>query len=248
MTDVTIHPPAITIPVAPVGAAMSDPIFHRDMIQGSEEWRAARCGMLTASEMKLIITPSTLKPAKSDKASAHLYELLAQRITGYVEPHYISDDMLRGHTEEDEARGLYDLHFDRVRQCGFVTNDKWGFTIGCSPDGLVGDDGLIECKSRRQKFQVETIISGTMPDEHLIQVQTALMVTERAWCDYVSYCGGLPMAPIRVFPDPKVMAAIWDAAFAFEKLLAQGLRLYNARLESGAKFIETERKIEQEMF
>mgnify|MGYP000458434182 CR=1 FL=1 len=222
--------------------------FHPDMIQGTDEWIAARCGLLTASEMKLIITPSTLKPAKNDKASAHLYELLAQRITGYVEPHYISEDMLRGQTDELEARLLYAKHFAPVQEVGLITNDQWGFTIGYSPDGLAGDDGLIECKSRRQKFQAETLISAAVPVEHTIQIQTALVVTGRAWCDYVSYCGGMPLSVIRVFPDTKMMGAIVEAAAAFEDLLADRLRDYSAALEDMPKVIETERRIEQEMF
>lgn len=221
--------------------------YHPTMIQGSDEWKAARCGLLTASEMKLIITPATLKPAKNDKASAHLYELLAQRVTHYVEPHYISDDMMRGDMDEVDMRALYAQHYAPVQEVGFVTNDKWGFTIGYSPDGLVGDDGLIECKSRRQKFQAETIISGVIPDEHLIQVQTAFLVTDREWCDYVSYCGGMPMAVIRVYPDEKVIAAIIDAAIAFESRLAERLEAYNTALAAG-KFIQTERRIEVEMF
>jgi len=70
-------------------------VIHKEMIQGSEEWFQARCGLLTASEMHLIVTP-TLKPASNDKARSHLYELLAQRITQYVEPSYVSASMLRG--------------------------------------------------------------------------------------------------------------------------------------------------------
>lgn len=220
--------------------------IHPDMIQGSDEWLAARCGMLTASEMKLIITPATLKPAKNDKASAHLYELLAQRITKYVEPHYISEDMLRGQMDEIDARALYAQHYAPVTECGFITNSRWGFTLGYSPDGLVGDDGLIECKSRRQKFQAETIITCTMPDDYLIQVQTAFLVTGRAWCDFVSYCGGMPMAVLRVYPDEKVMAAIIDAATDFEERLIQKLDAYHYAL-NGSGFIPTERRIEQEM-
>lgn len=223
-------------------------VFHPDLIQGTDEWLAARCGMLTASEMKLIITPGTLKPARNDKASAHLYELLAQRITKYVEPHYISEDMLRGQTDELDARLLYAKHFAPVQECGFVTNDQWGFTIGYSPDGLVGDDGLIECKSRRQKFQVETIISGEVPAEHAIQLQTGLLVADRDWIDYVSYSGGMPLAVIRVYPDEVVMAAIVEAASQFEETLAGRLDAYNAALGRMPKLIETERRIEQEMF
>ena len=226
---------------------MSSPRYHPDLIQGSDEWLAARCGMLTASEMKLIITPSTLKPAKNDKASAHLYELLAQRITGYVEPHYVSDDMLRGQSDEIDARRHYAQNFAPVDEVGFVTNDEWGFSIGYSPDGIVGDYGLIECKSRRQKFQVETIISGAVPPEYVIQIQTGLLVTGRAWCDYVSYCGGLPMIPIRVHRDQKVLDAITAAATDFEALLEDRLVAYRSRLETAARLVATERKIEQEM-
>src|SRR3546814_455027 len=160
--------------------------YHTDLIQGSEEWLQARCGLLTASDMNLIVTP-TLKAANNDKTRTHLYELLAQRVTGYVEPHYISDDMLRGMDDEIIARDEYTKHHAPVEQTGFITNDKWGFTIGYSPDGLVGDDGLIECKSRRQKYQVQTIIEKVATDtavpDYLIQVQTGMLVAERNWCD-----------------------------------------------------------------
>lgn len=220
--------------------------YHRDLIQGSDEWLQARCGILTASEMKLIITP-TLKVARNDKASAHLYELLAQRITGYVEPRYISDDMLRGQQDEIEARLLYAKHYAPVEEVGFITNDEWGFTLGYSPDGLVGDDGLIECKSRRQKFQAETIISGAVPEEYRIQIQTGLLVTGRKWCDFVSYCGGMPMVTIRVETDDEMQAAIIEAATVFEKAIEDQLADYRTSLRGG-RLIPTERRIEQEMF
>ena len=221
--------------------------YHRDLLQGSDEWLEVRRGLLTASEMKMILTP-TLKVASNDKERAHLYELLAQRITGYVEPHYIGDDMLRGHEDEIEARLLYAKHYAPVEEVGFITNDVLGFNIGCSPDGLVGDDGMIECKSRRQKFQVEVIITGEVPTEHMMQVQTALFVTGRKWCDYVSYCGGMPMMVIRVLPDYLHQVAIATAATAFEYRIIDRLSDFNARLDDGvSRFIPTERRIEQEM-
>ena len=209
-----------------------------------------RCGLLTASEMKLIITP-TLKPANNDKEKAHLYELLAQRITGYVEPSYISDAMLRGINDEVEASNVYHEHYAPVERVGFVTNDKWGFHIGYSPDGLVGDDGLIECKSRNQKYQLRTIIEyaadNKIDPDFMIQVQTGLLVTERKFCDLVSYCGGLPMVTVTVEPDEKIQAAIIEAATAFEARLQAAKAKYDALLASG-DMIPTERKIEQEMY
>lgn len=125
--------------------------YYHDIEQGSDEWLAVRQGILTASEMRLILTPA-MRTASNDKERAHLFELIGQRITGYTEPHYISDDMLRGHEDEVAARIRYAEHFAPVTECGFVTNDDHGVVIGYSPDGLVGDDGLIECKSRRQKY------------------------------------------------------------------------------------------------
>jgi len=220
--------------------------IHRDLLQGSDEWLQARCGILTASEMSRIIT-ATLKVARNDKASAHLYELLAQRITGYVEPRYISDDMLRGQQDEIEARLLYAKHYAQVEEVGFITNDEWGFTLGYSPDGLVGDDGLIEIKSRRQKFQAETIISGRVPDEYRIQIQTGLLVTGRKWCDFISYCGGMPMVTIRAEADEEMQGAIVHAATVFEEALADQLADYRISLK-GSRLIPTERRIEQEMF
>ena len=225
--------------------------YHPDLVQGGDEWLAARCGLLTASEMHLIVTP-TLKIAANDKEKRHLWELLSQRITKYVEPHYVSDDMLRGTEDEIDARILYATNYAPVQDMGFITNNKWGFTIGYSPDAMVGDDGLIECKSRRQGLQVETIVKhmadGTIPPEHSIQVQTGLLVSERKYCDYVSYSGGLPMATIRVYPMPEVQDAIIAAARAFEERLVEKLVSYHSMLEQrGASLIPTERKIEMEM-
>lgn len=227
-------------------------IYHEELIQGSEEWHAARCGLLTASEMHLIITPKTLKAASNDKERAHLYELLAQRTTRYVEPAYVGDAMLRGMDDEFEAVQLYGKTYAKTQSVGFVTNDKWGFTIGYSPDALVGDDGLVECKSRKQSLQVKTLVDYVPDDkidpDFMIQVQTGLLVSERLWCDLVSYCGGLPMATVRVWPDYIVHAAILEAAEAFEaRLTAATLRL-KAVMASGARLVPTERKIIQEMF
>lgn len=226
--------------------------YHAEVVQGSEEWAAMRCGLLTASEMHLIVTPATLKAASNDKERAHLYELLAQRITRHVEPRYVSDDMLRGQEEEVYAVETYAKNYTSVQRVGFITNDRWGFTIGYSPDALVGSDGLIECKSRSQKYQIRTLIdyvsADTIDPDFKIQVQTGLLVSERKWTDLISYCGGLPMATVRVFPDEKIQAAIVDAATAFESRLAAAKEKYESVIASKARLIKTERKVHQEMF
>jgi predicted phage-related endonuclease len=221
--------------------------YHRDLVQGSDEWLQARCGLLTASEMKLIVTP-TLKPARNDKERAHLFELLAQRLTGYVEPHYISDDMLRGQEDELMARSLYAEKYAPVEELGFITNDKWGFTLGYSPDGLVGTDGLIECKSRRQKYQVRTICENLIPEEYWLQIQTGFLVSERQWLDFVTYSGGLPMMTLRAYPDQTVMDAILEAASDFERRLAEAKTTYLLNLNPPSRTLPTERRVEQEMY
>lgn len=227
-----------------------------------------RCGLLTASEMHLIVhLPKVETRVKkngekykqrewattiSDAERAHMYELLAQRTTRYVEPQYVGDAMLRGMDDEIRAVALYGKTYAPTTAVGFVTNDKWGFTIGYSPDALVGTDGLVECKSRKQALQIRTlvdyVIENKIDPDFMIQVQTGLMVTERAWCDLISYCGGLPMATVRVLPDEKIQAAILEAADGFEaRLNAAQLRLKTV-MASGARLIETERVIEQEMY
>ena len=222
--------------------------YHHDLQQGTEEWLAARRGILTASEVKLIMTPGG-KAANNDKTRAHVYELLAQRISGYVEPRFQSFDMEQGHIGEIYARQVYHEQVAETQECGFVTNDRWGFTLGYSPDWLVGDDGQAECKTRCQKYQVQTIIehvaigkSLTIPADYVLQCQTGLMVTERKWLDFVSYHGGLPMVIIRVWPDPKIQEAIIEAATAFEAQIAEKWQLYrDAEWTDGARLIETER-------
>ncbi len=222
-----------------------------DMVQGSGEWMAARCGLLTASEFDRILTP-TLKIAANAKERAHLWELAAQRISSHVEPQYISDAMLRGHENEITARELYAKHYSPVTEVGFVTNSKWGFTLGCSPDGLIGDDGMIEVKSRAQKFQVQTICeyfeSGSTPDDFTLQVQGELLVTGRQWCDLISFSGGLPMVTMRIEPDPVVQDAIIDAAAKFESRINEVVANWSAALASDARLIPTERTIEMEMY
>jgi hypothetical protein len=223
--------------------------YHPEVDQGSPEWLAMRCGLLTASQVKLILTPA-LKTANKKKTRSHLYDLLAQRITQYVEPSYLSDDMLRGMSDEVDARILYDAQVALVTSCGFITNDRWGFTIGYSPDGLVGDDGLIEVKSRRQEFQVETILQaasdGMPPADYMLQLQTGLLVSERQWIDFISYCGGMPMMVLRVYPDARIQSAIVEAATEFHELLDIEERNYRAGL-SGLRTFPTERKKELEM-
>lgn len=223
--------------------------YYNDIVQRSPEWYAARLGLLTASEMKYIITVKKLEYSESKETNSHLYELLAQRMTKYVEPNFQNFDMLRGIDDELDAKRYYEENYAKVTDCGFITNDKWGFTLGYSPDGLVGEDGIIEVKGRKQKFQIETILSGKMPEEFLIQVQTGLLVSERKWCDFISFCGGMPMFTVRILPDEKIQEAIVTAAtFFHDKMQAKEHFYEHALYMDKNRLLPTERRpLEQEI-
>ena len=127
---------------------------------------------------------------------------------------------------------------------GFMVRDDWGFKIGYSPDGLVGNDGLIEVKSRRPKKHLQTILADEVPPENMAQLQCGLLVSGREWIDYVSYCGGMPLYLKRVRPDAKWHKAIVDAATAFEEAVAQMVASYET---AATEMPMTERVLEEEM-
>lgn len=214
--------------------------YYYDIEQGSDDWHALRCGIITASEMKKILTP-TLKVADNDRTRQHVYEIAAQRITKYVEPSYISDDMLRGMSDEIKAVLLYSEKYTPVKGCGFITNDFLGCKIGYSPDGLVGENGLIEVKSRVQKYQIETISKDEVPIEYMLQLQTGLMVTGRDYIDFISYCGGMPMFVRRVEPMSEYENAIEEAVLAFEAKVNSVIESFK---DNASRFHMTEREEE----
>lgn len=228
--------------------------YHTDLIQGTDEWLAARCGLLTASEIKHIITPKKLEPVKRKateerhKFAAHIYDLAAQRITKYVEPSYIGSDMLRGMDEEIFAVELYQEKYAPVEPVGFITNDKWDFTLGYSPDGLTHNrKRAVECKSRRHAFHLECVAHREVPTEFHLQLQTGMMVAELECIDFISYSGGLPMLVLTVHPDDVVQSAILDACRMAEDDIAAVMRGFEGSV-SALGLHPTERREAQEMF
>jgi hypothetical protein len=134
-----------------------------------------------------------IEPADNDTSRGLTALLAAQRITGYTEPTYISDDMWRGVEQEPIARGYYSRHYAEAREFGWMERECQGMRLGLSPDGVVGDDGLIEIKSRRSKKQLQTILADEVPVENFAQIQCALLVSGRKWLDYVSFRDGMPL-------------------------------------------------------
>jgi hypothetical protein len=214
-----------------------------DLLQGSDEWHDQRRGIVTASMVGRLLT-STGKPANNDTSRTLTAQLVAERITGWTDPVYVSDDMLRGHDDEPRALDVYSEHHAPVESVGFMVRDDWGFRIGYSPDGLVGDDGLVEVKSRRAKKHLQTILEDQVPAENMAQLQCGLLVSGRAWIDYVSFCGGMPLYVKRVEPDPAWFDAILAAVTAFEDTASLMVAVYTAATEG---LPMTERVIEMEM-
>ena len=215
-----------------------------DLDQGSDEWHDQRRGMVTASAVGALITPSTIKPASNDNSRALTALLVAERITGYTEPTYMSDDMWRGVADEPRAVAKYSEHYAQVTTVGFMVRNDWGFQIGYSPDGLVGEDGLIEVKSRRQKKHLTTILSDQVPPENMAQLQAGLLVSGREWIDYISFCGGMPLWVKRVLPDERWFKAIVAAVETFEETAARMVADYRTKTEG---LHATEREVEMEM-
>jgi len=224
---------------------MTPPIYHHHIEQGSDDWHALRRGVITASTISKLIT-STGKPAINETSRTQLLQLLGERITGETEASFYGDDMARGHLLEPLARDIYAEQRSEVAECGFVTADFDGTVIGYSPDGLVGDDGLIEIKSPRQKNHLRSLLNDEVPAEYVPQVQTGLAVTGRAWCDYISYAPGLPLFIRRCERDDVVIAQLITAAQAAEVELQRLMKLY---ITKAAIFAATEPiQPEQEIF
>lgn len=215
-----------------------------DLEQGSPEWRDARRGMVTASVIGQLLTP-TLKVANNDTSRGLAATIAAERIAGFTDDTYVTYDMLRGQEDEPRAVAEYERRTGHtVTRVGFMTNTIRGHVVGFSPDGLVDPDGFIECKSRKSKKQLATMLADEVPVENLAQIHMGFMVSGREWCDYLSYAGGWPAYIKRVTPDPQWQNAIGDAVERFEETVDAMVADYFNRYGSLPK---TER-IEQEIF
>lgn len=170
----------------------------------------------TRSELARAKNIQTLAVSNGDMAHTLMNTLIAERITGRVEFMPMNRAMQRGVDDEPYARAVYADNHAPVTEVGFIVNDDHGFKLGYSPDGLVGDDGLIEIKSRDQKTQLRQFLTRTIPSGNVAQLQMGLLVTGRKWIDYVSYSGGMPLFVKRVYPDPEWHKVILEAVSAFE--------------------------------
>lgn len=167
--------------------------------QGSDTWLAVRAGIPTSSNFDRIITTQGLPSKQRQK---YMYRLAGERLTGMPMENYLDGNMERGKELEAEARATYELVTgNTVEQVGFCMGDTRSF--GASPDGLVGDKGGVELKCPILSTAVEYLDKRVLPTIYLQQTQGTLLVTGRAWWDFVSYHPGLPFLVVRVERDEK---------------------------------------------
>ncbi len=153
----------------------------RDIEQGTDEWLSLRLSVITASKYK-----DVLAGGKGLTRKNYMYQLAAESITGNRVESFKSDAMQWGNDNEPRAKSMYMLeNCCEVEEVAFIKHDT--INTGVSPDGLVGDKGLIEIKCPNTTTQIQTFLSGKMPTGHNPQVQGQLWVSEREWCDFVSF-------------------------------------------------------------
>lgn len=186
------------------------------MEQRTQEWFDARLGKVTASKVSAVL-------AKKDSATRanYLTELVVERLTGEQEPFFTNEYMQWGTDTEPQARMAYEAYKNvLVDEEGFIDHPTIA-NFGCSPDGLVGEEGLIEIKCMSSKNAVETLISGKAPSKYIPQMQTQMAVTGRKWCDFVSFDPRLPedlqLFVVRVERDDEYIANLEEEVSAFLK-------------------------------
>lgn len=161
------------------------------MIQGSEEWFSARCGKVTASRIADVM--ATIKSGEAASRRNYRMQLVVERLTGQPAESYTNGAMQRGIELEPEARRAYEFMADvSVAKVGFINHPTIPMS-GASPDGLVGEDGLVEIKCPNTATHIDYMMAGAPPTNYLLQMQWQMECTGRKWCDFVSYDPRLPI-------------------------------------------------------
>lgn len=200
-------------------------MIHLPVVQGSAEWVEARLGLPTASEFHRVLTPKKMELAKA--VFGYRDELLAEWILGYPVINAESGFMQRGTQMEADARSWYELQTDtEVMPAGFcLTDDR---RAGCSPDGFVGDEGLIEIKCPDLPKHIGFLLDG-VGDDYRPQAQGQLMITCRDWVDLVVYGPAAPPIITRVTRDEEFIGKLRPALTQLCEMLDQAKRILVAR-------------------
>lgn len=157
--------------------------------QGTDDWFQARLGRATASRFKDVMTK--IKYGEAATRKNYKFEIVAERLTGQRDEGYTSPAMQWGTDNEPVARLHYELTSGNdVEETGFFAHPT--LQAGASPDGLIGDDGLLEIKCPNTSTHIETLRRRDVPGTYYWQVQGQLWITGRLWCDFVSFDPRLP--------------------------------------------------------
>lgn len=187
-----------------------------DVEQGSPDWFRLRLGIATASEFATVMARGK-GGGESLTRKKYLHTLAAEIITGEPGESYTNAFMERGNAQEDEGRRAYAaIHDAEPDRIGFIRNGP----KGCSPDSLIGIDGLLEIKTRLGHLQIELLLRGEPPPEHKAQCQGGLWVAEREWIDLACYSPGLPLFVHRHYRDDEYIANLAGAVSQFNEELA----------------------------
>lgn len=161
-----------------------------DVIQGSDAWFAARVGRVTASRVADVIART--KTGWGASRANYMAELVAERLTGVAAERFVSGPMLHGIDNEADARVAYEFMGGvPVTQVGFIDHPSIEMS-GASPDGLVGEDGLVEIKCPNTATHLDTLLGEAIAGKYVTQMQWQLACTGRDWCDFVSFDPRLP--------------------------------------------------------
>lgn len=160
--------------------------------QGTPEWHAQRLGKATASRIADVVARTKSGPAASRKN--YLAELVAERLTGNPSGSGFTNSAMQWGTEtEPQARGSYQFVSGlEVEPAPFVEHPTIEMS-GASPDGFVGDNGLVEIKCPNTATHIDTLLNGTVPGKYETQMHWQMACTGRAWCDFVSFDPRLPL-------------------------------------------------------
>lgn len=206
------------------------------IIQGSDEWFSARLGKVTGSRIADLMAQTKSGPSASRKN--YLAQLVCERLTGEREETFKSAAMIHGTETEPQARSAYEfMHDSEVTEVGFV--DHPGIEMsGCSPDGLVGDRGMIEIKCPMSATHIETLLTGKIDGKYLKQMQWNMACADREWCDFVSFDPRLPaemqLWTYRVSRDAEAAAEIEEAVASFLAELDQTVAALRAKFMEAA--------------
>jgi hypothetical protein len=189
----------------------------KDLEQGSAEWLEIRMGIVTMSNMSALLVNGKGEEGFGAEAFTYMNTLIGERITQEIaDPFTGNRHTERGHELEPKARALYEMQTDHsCEQVAIILNHGCGY----SPDSLVGADGLNEIKTKLPKYQVELILSGEVPKEHLAQCQGGLWISGREWIDFISYWPGMPLFVKRLHRDEAMIRKMAERAKTFYELL-----------------------------